>query len=156
MNTKFDQILDILSKKDCFDKMLMDQIEVLEIEPTFKCIFKADKQSFTNVYNSIHGGIYSSLVDLLGGIVISLHNIDEQSAYFNKTGELIKEVSSDINISYLSSSAVGDQLYCEARLLKKGRNLAFTQVDIYKLTDENETILLATGRHTKFIFKHKL
>ena len=154
VNEEFDRIVKLLQSIESLDKLLMDQIEIISLKPVFSCIFKADKKVFTNIYNSIHGTVYAGLVDLLGGIVISLDHIEEQAAYFEKHGTPIRQVSSDINISYLSHASLGDNLYCEGKLLKKGKNLAFSQIDIYK--DSSKKFMLATGRHTKFLSKSKL
>ena len=153
MKEYIDGLFAMLQSQDCYDKMLMEHIEIISIEPIFKCVFRAEKEMFTNVYKSVHGTIYAGLVDMLGGIAISLADFEEQKAHLLKHGELIRQVSSDINISYVSSAFLGDRLYCEARLLKKGKNLAFTQVDIY---NDKDMSLLATGRHTKFLFKAKM
>eukprot|EP00834_Sanchytrium_tribonematis_P000281 NODE_5_length_72347_cov_1.339331.p49 type:complete len:157 gc:universal NODE_5_length_72347_cov_1.339331:53041-52571(-) len=146
-------LFELINSVDGYDKMLLDKMEILELEPIFKCRFRPDTSKFVNVYDSIHGGVFSGIVDLLGGVVISLNNYEEQAKHLQNSGKLIREVSTDINISYVSSAKKGEDLYCEAKLLKKGKNIAFTQVDIYK--DEGKT-LVATGRHTKFIFKSKL
>ena len=154
MKPEIHEIIKKLTANNSYDSFLFESMEVLDDTPIFKCLFHANKHIHTNVYDSIHGGIFSGLVDLLGGIVITLDNIDEQMELFQRTGKLIKEVSTDINISYLSSAVLGDVLYCEAKVLKKGRNLAFTQVDIYN--NKDRSTIIVSGRHTKFIAKHKL
>ena len=47
--------------------------------------------------------------------------------------------------SFVSAAKVGTEITCEGRLLKLGRKLAYTQVDVYG----EDGKLVATGRHTK-------
>lgn len=51
--------------------------------------------------------------------------------------------------SYLKGAKLGDVLEIRSELLKRGKTLAFTNVDILNKSDGGA--LIATGRHTKFI-----
>jgi acyl-coenzyme A thioesterase 13 len=54
-------------------------------------------------------------------------------------------VSVEINTSYLAAVPVGEEVKIVGTLLKGGRRLAFTNVDIYRADGK----LAVTGRHTK-------
>ena len=55
-------------------------------------------------------------------------------------------VSVDLNVSFCAAAQAGSELQVEGRVLKMGRKLAFTEVEI---TDKESGKLIATGRHTK-------
>lgn len=83
------------------------------------------------VAGSVHGGVISALVDIASIQAIStLVRPDEQMAG-----------TAELNVSYLRP-ALGEVVFAAARVLKKGRTLAVTDVDI---TDPNGR-LLAKGR----------
>ena len=150
-NEHVDNIKKMIIDTQGFDKIFLDQMTILQSHPTLQVTFNASLQQFVNIYGTVHGGVYATLVDLLGGIVITLHNFDDHVKHLDKHGTVIREVSSDINITYIQSAKRGDTLFCEAKLLRKGKHMAFTETCIYK-----DKTLLATGRHTKFIAPVKL
>ena len=83
------------------------------------------------VAGSVHGGVISALVDIASIQAIStLVRPDERMAG-----------TAELNVSYLRP-ALGEVVFAAARVLKKGRTLAVTDVDI---TDPNGR-LLAKGR----------
>lgn len=49
---------------------------------------------------------------------------------------------------YLSQAKVGDDIVIDASTVKAGRTLAFLTVDI---TNKDTGVLVATGRHTKYV-----
>jgi len=53
-------------------------------------------------------------------------------------------VSVDINCSFTTAAKVGETVKIEGKVLKLGKNLGFSQVDISK-----DGKLVASGRHTK-------
>lgn len=94
-----------------------------------------------NVSGGIHGSVSATLVDWAGGLAIALWDL--RSA----TG-----VSVDINVSYLSSAKLGEQVEIEGRVERVGSNLAFTEVRIWKVgEDGNRGKMVISGRHTKFV-----
>lgn len=54
-------------------------------------------------------------------------------------------VSVEINVSYLAAARDGETVTAHGRLLRAGRKLAFTEVDVFG----EDGRLIATGRHTK-------
>ncbi|KAL2126991.1 hypothetical protein VTI74DRAFT_11501 [Chaetomium olivicolor] len=94
-----------------------------------------------NSAGGIHGSVSATLVDWAGGLAIAAWDL--RSA----TG-----VSVDINISYLSSARLGDEVEIEGRVERVGGNLAFTEVRIFKVDRNAERgAVVASGRHTKFV-----
>lgn len=83
------------------------------------------------VGGSIHGGVLASLVDvvMLQAIVATLEPADVAAG------------TADLNLTFLRP-ALGERIVAEARVIKKGRQLVVTEVDI---TDA-EGRLCARGR----------
>ncbi|ORX71580.1 Thioesterase/thiol ester dehydrase-isomerase [Linderina pennispora] len=89
-----------------------------------------------NAAGGTHGGWLSTIVDVGGSLAIASHG-------FPSTG-----VSTDLSVSFLSASGPGHKLEFDAQVLKLGRTLAYTRVDIF-----SNDKMVATGNHTKFIAK---
>ena len=51
----------------------------------------------------------------------------------------------EINVSFISAAKAGETITIDGTVLKSGRSLGFTQVDIKRA----DGTLVATGRHTK-------
>lgn len=93
---------------------------------------------YTNRGGSLHGGFTATLVDQMSTLALLTH-ADEN---------LAAGVSIELNVSFLSPANVGDQILIEASTLRKGRNLAYLTVDIFKKEDRK---LIAKASHVKFI-----
>lgn len=93
-------------------------------------------KALQNRYGTLHGGVIAMLVDVIGTAAI-LTVADPPGG-----------VSIDINISYISSSRVGEMVEVEATVLKVGRTISVVEVNIRLLGTKE---LLAQGRHTKFL-----
>ncbi|KAI7869331.1 HotDog domain-containing protein [Spinellus fusiger] len=89
-----------------------------------------------NRLGTVHGGLLATVVDIGGSLAIA------------SRGLFATGVSTDINISYLSSATQGDVLTMVAKCDRLGKTLAFTSVDI-KCKDT----LVAIGRHNKWVAK---
>lgn len=92
--------------------------------------------SHINAKGGVHGTVSACLVDWAGGMAIA-------STGSEKTG-----VSTDIHISYVASAKAGDTLEIECKASKVGRTMAYTNVEIRRLSDGK---LVATGLHTKYV-----
>ena len=53
-----------------------------------------------------------------------------------------------MDLTYMKGAKVGDDVLIDAKLLRKGRNLAFLEVE---LKNKNTNDVLVKGSHTKFI-----
>ncbi|KAF9971378.1 hypothetical protein BGZ73_005707 [Actinomortierella ambigua] len=93
-----------------------------------------------NRLGGCHGGLLSTIVDVGGSLAIAAEEMQS-------TG-----VSTDLNVSFVSSAKQGDILSIYSRCDKVGGTLAFTTVEI-KRGEE----VIALGRHTKFVrLAHKI
>ncbi|KAG0057056.1 hypothetical protein BGZ83_001905 [Gryganskiella cystojenkinii] len=92
------------------------------------------EQKHMNGHGSCHGGLLSAVVDVGGSLAIAAEDMDA-------TG-----VSTDLNISFVSSAKIGETLVIDSRCDKIGGTLAYTSVEI-KVEDK----IIALGRHTKYV-----
>jgi acyl-coenzyme A thioesterase 13 len=88
----------------------------------------------TNSYATLHGGAISTLVDVAG--TLALLTKDPQRA----------GVSIEMNTSFLAAAKKGDKLRVRGRVLKYGKRMGFTEIEISRAEDER---MVAIGRHTK-------
>ena len=86
-----------------------------------------------NAYKTLHGGAICTIVDVVG--TLALLSIDPTKA----------GVSVDLNCNFISAAKAGEEIIIEGKVLKSGRRLGFTQVDLKR----KDGSLIATGRHTK-------
>jgi acyl-coenzyme A thioesterase 13 len=115
-----------------FDQCMKDLTVVSIGDGVVKCTMPVTKE-VSNVFNTLHGGATSTLIDVVGTMAVLSKD------------PVRPGVSVELNTSFVSAAKVGSVITCEGRLLKLGRKLAYTQVDVY---GENGK-LVATGRHTK-------
>jgi acyl-coenzyme A thioesterase 13 len=127
-------LLGLFLATDRFDSSLkglkVDSIDT--VNGAVRCSFTATR-AISNSYDTLHGGATCLLVDIVGTIALLAKDPTRAG------------VSVEISTSFLSAAKVGEELVAEGRVLKVGRSLGFTQVDIR--TKEGK--LIATGRHTK-------
>ncbi|CAG8638778.1 13363_t:CDS:2, partial [Dentiscutata heterogama] len=63
-------------------------------------------------------------------------------------GVRLTRVSTDINVSYITSVGYGDTIFVNAECVKLGKTLIFTTVDVHNKADGG---LIALGRHTMLV-----
>lgn len=92
-----------------------------------------------NIYGTAHGGFSATLIDAVSTYALVTDDMES----LKKLG-----VSVNLSMEYLKAAKVGEDILIDAKLIKRGRNLAFLTAEIRKKeTDE----LLVRGSHTKFI-----
>ncbi|XP_014707096.1 acyl-coenzyme A thioesterase 13 [Equus asinus] len=99
------------------------------------CEMKVEEEH-TNKMGTLHGGLIATLVDSISTVALLL---SERGA---------PGVSVDMNITYMSPAKMGEDILITAHILKQGKTLAFTSVD---LTNKVTGKLIAQGRHTKHL-----
>ncbi|KAL8166277.1 hypothetical protein V2J09_007776 [Rumex salicifolius] len=124
-----------------FDPFIVKGIHLDHVEPNrILCSFKVPAR-LVNTTNTLQGGAIAALVDLLGSAVIYTSGVPT-------TG-----VSVEINVSYLDSALIDEEIEIEAKNLRVGRTVAVVSVDIKnKATGK----MIAQGRHTKYIAVSKM
>ena len=95
-------------------------------------------EEHTNRGGTLHGGLSALLVDNISTLALT-----------SADGELFSYgVSVNMDLSYLKAAKLGEEILIEANVLKRGRTLAFLEVELRKRST-NE--LLVKGSHTKYI-----
>jgi acyl-coenzyme A thioesterase 13 len=123
-----------LPHKGGFDSSFGDNLTIDKLEDgVAKCTLEV-KPHLCNSYQTLHGGAVSCLVDIMGTLALIADDP-------NRAG-----VSVDLSVSYLRAVPVGSVITCVGSVIKTGKSLGFTQVEIY-----HGDKLTAIGRHTKFL-----
>ncbi|PWU23725.1 MAG: phenylacetic acid degradation protein [Candidatus Rokuibacteriota bacterium] len=114
-------------------------IEVESAEPGWVRLRVPIRDEFRNASGApVHGGVYSALVDTaVGGALSTLHVASEGG---------IGQTTLDLNVSLMAGATSGAMI-AEARILKRGRTIAFGEA---KISDADGK-LLAVGRATYMI-----
>lgn len=111
-------------------------MKVLSVTKTeVKCSLPVN-QNVQNSYGTLHGAAITALIDVVGTMAL-------MAADHTRGG-----VSVDMNVNFLNPAKLGETVTVTGRLLKTGKSLGFTQVDVHRDSDGK---LVATGRHTKFL-----
>ena len=101
-----------------------------------------------NSAGGLHGSVSATIVDWAGGLAIAAWDLRAATG-----------VSVDINISYLSTARLGEEVEIEGRVERVGGSLAFTEVRIWKVNvsgseagqEQQRGAMVISGRHTKFM-----
>jgi acyl-coenzyme A thioesterase 13 len=86
-----------------------------------------------NFYGHLHGGVTCTLIDISGTLSLL-------AGHHPTSGTSI-----ELNVNFLSSAKEGDTLDIYSEVLKAGKRVGFTQVDVMVKGKK-----IATGRHTKY------
>ncbi|KAJ3270697.1 Acyl-coenzyme A thioesterase 13 [Terramyces sp. JEL0728] len=128
------QIEQALNDIEGFTK-LVGSLQVVGIEEeSKKVLFKfLVEERHTNTFGFLHGGVIAYLIDVCGSLAITVH------------GSAIG-VSTDISVSYLKGTKVGQMVDIEAEAPKVGGSLAFSTVRLFV-----DGKVIAYGNHTKYV-----
>jgi acyl-coenzyme A thioesterase 13 len=136
----FPELFGNLDMSGKFDDVLKKiKIDVFNTKHVM-CSFIVD-EACSNVNNSLHGGFSATLVDVISTLAFIARDP-------TKAG-----VSLDLNVTYMAAPKIGERVIVEARALRIGKSVGFSQVDLYR---EKDGELLVTGRHTKAFQQSKL
>ena len=95
------------------------------------------EEEHTNKFGTLHGGLSAVIVDTVSTMALALP--DEPFSF---------GVSVDMNLTYMKAAKVGDEVLIDAKVIRRGRSLAFLEVELRnKATND----LLVKGSHTKFL-----
>jgi uncharacterized protein (TIGR00369 family) len=114
-------------------------IEVVDVKEGWARLRVVVRDDLRNAPGApVHGGVYAALVDASVGCALSTLNAESAGG--------VGQTTLDLNVSYLAG-ARGAEIFAEARLVKRGRSIAFGES---RITDADGT-LLALGRATYMI-----
>ncbi|KAJ8641869.1 hypothetical protein MRB53_018563 [Persea americana] len=123
------------SPEGFYDLFISHGIRVDRIEPGRICCSFKVPQRLLNTGNFMHGGATASLVDLVGSAAIF-------------TVAPASGVSIEINVSYLDSAFLDEELEIEAKVLRVGKTVGVVSVELRKKSTGK---IVAQGRHTKYL-----
>ncbi|MBN3317588.1 ACO13 thioesterase, partial [Atractosteus spatula] len=118
-----------------FDRVLRKMHLVSASPGKVVCEMKVEDEH-TNRGGTLHGGLTATLVDIVSTTALLYTERAEPG------------VSVDMNITYMNTAKLGEDVLITAQVLKQGRTLAFATVDI---TNKETGKLIAQGRHTKHL-----
>ncbi|EDQ90056.1 uncharacterized protein MONBRDRAFT_16317, partial [Monosiga brevicollis MX1] len=119
-----------------FDSIFTKALEISHLGQDKVCVTVTVTKGLLNSYGMLHGGATMTIIDIVGTLALLSRDV-------NKAG-----VSVEVNTSFISAAREGEQLIAEGRVLRLGRKLGYTQVDII---NPKTGQLVATGRHTKAV-----
>jgi len=128
-NHYMDDFTKELWKKSPFIKLLGLEFEKLEQGRTSTRLER--RENLLNKHSAVHGGVIYAIADISMGVAVYTTL---------KTGEETSTI--EIKINYLKPAKC-NLLICEARVLKKGKNLAVVEAEIR--SGESDLIAKALG-----------
>ncbi|XP_012494124.1 PREDICTED: acyl-coenzyme A thioesterase 13 [Propithecus coquereli] len=129
------EAMKVLTSARGFDRVLEKVTVISAVPGKVVCEMKVEEEH-TNKMGTLHGGLTATLVDDVSTVALLC------------TERGLPGVSVDMNITYMSPAKIGEDVVITAHVLKQGRTLAFTSVD---LTNKATGKLVAQGRHTKHL-----
>ena len=133
-------VWDRLKNNSPIYQFLLSDIELVDAEKAGSITAHlAVKPVHLNSRGTLHGTVSACLTDWAGGLAVAATGLE-------KTG-----VSTDIHTTYVSTAKEGDILEVVAKAQKVGGTLAFTTVEIKKITEDGKSGVVATGSHTKYV-----
>ena len=128
-----------LRGKSVIYNFLLSNIDVVAASHgTVTARLKVGKEHL-NSKGTLHGTVSACLTDWAGGLAIASTGLD-------KTG-----VSTDIHTIYISTAKEGDDLEVVGRATKVGKTLAYTTIEIVKLSADGQRVPVCNGTHTKYV-----
>lgn len=94
-------------------------------------------ETICNVYQSVHGGAISTIIDEF--TTHALYAGDDKGR---------ASVSLELSVSFLAAAKAGEQMVVHADCNKVGSQLGFASAEVY-----SEGRLVAQGKHTKYMLK---
>lgn len=88
------------------------------------------RHEMTNPFGILHGGVMAAMID------------DAVGATFIVQGEPVNHITVNLAVDYFASSKEGDKVIAVTSIVKKGRQIANAQCELW---NENRTKLLARG-----------
>ncbi|EFA86400.1 hypothetical protein PPL_00192 [Heterostelium album PN500] len=92
-------------------------------------------EKFCNQMLTLHGGIMTTLIDIVSTIVVTTYDIDN----------LVPGWSVDMSMSFSTPILKGDKILIESHLYKIGKSLAFTESTIYDSNSQVCSLVFCKG-----------
>ncbi|KAI8584450.1 hypothetical protein K450DRAFT_194901 [Umbelopsis ramanniana AG] len=117
-----------------FDAHCLSGLKIVSADSgSVQAQFQVEKHHL-NRLKSVHGGLLSTVVDIGGSLALA------------SKGLFATGVSTDLNVTFVSSAKLGQTMNVDAKCVKLGRTLAFTEINV-----SADGKIVCQGRHTKFV-----
>ncbi|RWS23633.1 acyl-coenzyme A thioesterase 13-like protein [Leptotrombidium deliense] len=124
-----------------FDRVL-DKLEITSYERGKLTAQLVVADEHANRSGTLHGGMTATAVDQITTLALMAESQ-------LKNGEISQPgVSVELSTTFIRPAKIGETIEFTAYVISKGKNMAFTRVDI---TNKNTGKLIAKGSHTKFM-----
>ncbi len=139
-------IREMYEEKIPFHKLLGIRVIELETDSPKLVIDKRSEYVGNFVRGNLHGGVISSLLDVVGGAVAFADIVERKNLY--TTQQMIEQFSKmgtiDIRVDYLRPG-FGEQFIASGFVLRTGNKVAVTRMELHN--DENTLIAVGTGAY---------
>eukprot|EP01135_Chromosphaera_perkinsii_P004261 Nk52_evm13s273 gene=Nk52_evmTU13s273 len=127
----------VITDHSGFDRHLL-KVEVVAAHESGHCVCRMPLETeHTNRYGTLHGGLTSTLVDVVSSMSVALKHKDAKAG-----------VSVGLNVEFIGPGKVGDTISIDSKCTKVGKSLAFTETVI---KSEHTGDVIARASHTKFV-----
>jgi len=142
----WDNIREIFEDSIPFHKFLELKVNGLETGSPALFVDRKDVLVGNFVRGNIHGGVISSLLDVIGGIVAFLEVIKhrELDDFQSMLGQFSRMGTIDIRIDYLRPG-YGNRFIATGYVLRIGNKVAVTRMELHN--DEDLLIAVGTGAY---------
>lgn len=113
------------------------EMEILEIREGYVYTRVKKRKELENIYGDLHGGCLYTIADNMAGVAASTY------------GYYVTTVNG--SIQYLKAARNTEYVYCEAKVIKPGRNISVVLVRI----KDDQGMLLNTAEFTYYNLKKK-
>ncbi|KAI8053213.1 HotDog domain-containing protein [Syncephalis plumigaleata] len=117
-----------------YDNLILGRLKLESANKGHVIVTMPVEECHLNGSGNLHGGVIATIIVTVSSFAIA-------SAGCYATG-----VSTDLNVSYLSSAKRGDIITIDSTCTRLGKAMAYTTTDIKK-----DQTIIAQGRHTKFV-----
>lgn len=120
-------------------------LQLKELDETSASIeFESQKNLIGNFMHQIlHGGVISSVLDMVGGILVMSKAAAKAETQAELPSVLAKCSTINLNVNFLSPGK-GEHFFANASLAKAGKRILFTHMELRN----EQNLLIATGSGT--------
>jgi len=126
------------SSNNGYDKTVTKALQTVLIENGRVEYSFTVSDELCNIGGNLHGGAIATLIDMVTSFALI-------------TGGVLASVSVDLNTTYLVAAPKGSKVHIEGSVTKIGKTLCFSESTLFVIKHGGHKVVIAKGRHTKFI-----
>lgn len=142
----FEQLKNIFTERISFNKLLGLEIETLNLEEAVIRFQMREELIGNFIQETLHGGVISSVLDVMGGITAFLSLLKKMTAIPDdeKLERLSKFGTIDLRIDYLRPGR-GNYFRATGSVLRTGNKVAVARMELHN--DQGVLIAVGTGTY---------